>query len=314
MANSLNPLSVSQPVIRDPDGQVLVRIGLVLTLYFDDGFSASVRSRIGACLELFLSLCGPQLRWYLPPDAETWSQISPDALARVREWFESGTADYSWATSWRSGRTPLEAGEFQFNVLALEGKLPRLSFLQVILPINWLQTSLGPFPQVAWQFAQILRPFHGYGGLGFAAPSDIALRDAAQPEVYAMARRFPGIEVDRPVGHLFYLAEGIKGVNWLTILGEHWIATMGGVERLRALLDVRFVFHSYGGGLIIQAGDAPETGDVNQRLWPRAYAILARVLRPIRIRRHGSFDNAGEHRFTDETTMDWLSRFDTEPP
>jgi hypothetical protein len=295
---------------------VLTRVGLVLTLYyyFEAGFSGEVRDRVGKCLDLFLDFCGPHLRWYLPPDADTWQRIDSNSIRAFWQWLETGVPDYSWATSWRSGRTPLEAGEFQFNVLAREEDLPTLSFLQVGLPLHWLETSGGSFPQLALRFARTLQPYHGYGGFGFGEPSDITLRDAAQPEIYAMARRFPGIDVDRPVHHLFYLAKGIKGVNWLTVLGNHWVAAMGGAERLRALLDDRFLFHDYDGGLIVQAGPTPETGDINQRLWPDTYATLARVLRPIRIDQHGCFDNHGDHRFTSETTLDWLARFDAGPP
>ena len=314
MASGANPLPVRQPEIRGPDGQMLARISLLLTLYFDDGFSVAVRRRIGQCLQLFRSLCGAHLGWVVQPDAETWQAIDPGSVAAFEAWLETGVPDYSWATSWRSGRTPLEAGEFQFNVLAKDGTLPALNFLQLVLPMHWLDTRLGTFPRLALRFAEIMQPYHGYGGYGFGEPSDLALRDAAQPDIHAMAQRFPGVEVDRPVRHLPYLAVGIKGVNWLTVLGQHWVAAIGGEAHLRSLLDERFLFHRYDDGLIIQAGPAPQLGDVNQYLWPDAYTALSRVLRPIRISKHGSFDNYGEHRFTAETTLEWLGRLDAGPP
>jgi hypothetical protein len=314
MAIGANPLPARAPTISAPDGQMLARVSLVLTLYFDDGFSVAVRHRIGECLALFRRLCGAHLVWVVPPDAEQWQRIEPDTVAAFEAWLENGVPDYSWATSWRSGRTPLEAGEFQFNVLAKDGKLPTLNFLQLVLPMHWLETRIGTFPELAGKFAAILQPYHGYGGYGFGEPSDMSLRDAVQPDIYAMARRFPGIEVDRPVRHIQYLSDGIKGVNWLTVLSEHWVERVGGEARLRSLLDERFLFHRYDGGLIVQAGPRPQTGDTNQYLWPDAYATLARVLRPIRIRQHGSFDNHGQYRFTAETTQEWLARFDTDPP
>jgi len=89
---------------------------------------------------------------------------------------------------------------------------------------------------------------------------------------------------------------------------------MGGVERLRGLLSDAFIFHPYDGGLVIQAGPVPQTGDVNARNWPYLYAELARVLKPIRLTVHDSFDGGNPNRFTKESSLKWLNRFDEDPP
>ncbi len=289
-----------------------MRIALLLTLYFENGFDPLVRGRIGDCFEYFRSLCGARLRWVKLPDAVQWRKIDPVAFERFHEWLRTGVPKFDWATSWRSS-DKYTASEFQFNVLGDEGPPPKLSFLQIVLPLDWLNTPQGSFPQICLRLCEILKPYHGYGGLGFAEARDVGARDQAQPLIYSFARRFPGLEVDRPVFHIFYVRDGIKGVNWLTILSAHWVEAMGGLATLRTSLNESFVFHEYDQGVLIQAGPKPELGDRNQRLWPRLYPQLARVLKPIRITKHGSFDNRGNDRFTKETSQEWLARFDSDP-
>jgi hypothetical protein len=224
-----------------------------------------------------------------------------------------GVPDYSWQADWLGGRNPHEATEFALTALGEEGPLPKLSYLRIVLPFDPNASQFAKFAEICLRLCEILRPYHGYGGLGFAVSADMAVEDQAQPLVYAMARRFPGIEVDKPWWHGAFLSEGIKGVNWLTVLGGRWLEAMGGPERLRESLSEAFVFHPLERGLVIQAGPRPQAGDMNQRIWPSFYAELARLLKPIRVKDLGSFGSAGENRFTRETTTEWLNRFDKDP-
>ncbi len=123
--------------------------------------------------------------------------------------------------------------------------------------MNWLETPHGSFPNFVLRLCQILKPYHGYGGLGFAESSDIGIADKVQPLIYSLARRFPGLEVDRPLLHIRYVSKGIKGVNWLTILGPRWVDAMGGVTRLRESLSELFVFYEYDGSLHTSRTAAP---------------------------------------------------------
>jgi hypothetical protein len=309
-----NANAVAEPIaICDETGQVVLRVGLVLTLYFDNGFDLEIRRRIGECTDYFRSLGDGNVRWVVLPGAQGWNRVDRGTIESYHEWLRTGSADYSWYTSWRSGQNPHEASEYQFNILAKQGRSPTFSYLQVVLPMERLQMPWEAFPEVCLRFCTILLPHQGYGGYVFVESSDIGNADEIQPTVYAMASRFPGIEVDRPIKHIRYVDEGIKGVNWLTVLGPQWASKAGSASDLRSSLGAGYFVEEYDGSLLIQAGPQPEMGDVHQRLWPRFYPKLARLLKPIRITKHGSFDNAGENRFTKETSKEWLQRFDTDP-
>src|SRR6185369_11121261 len=104
--------------------------------------------------------------------------------------------------------------------------------------------------------------------------------------VRQIGERFPGLEVESAACHCNHLNTGIKGINWLTILGQRWIEAAGGLDYLRARLDDNFTFHQFEGGLMIQAGQKPQIGDVRANRWPKHYVTLAKVLKKIQIKEH----------------------------
>lgn len=143
------------------------------------------------------------------------------------------------------------------------------------------------------------------------------------PSIYELAQRFPGFEADFPIDHDIWLSKGreggragIKGVNWLTVLEDRWLAELGGAEEVTAhvtALDGRFIVHRFDGRLMIQAGDRPQLGDVERGAWPELYVKLAKYVKPIRITRHRPFGHAGSGpRFGNEKEEGeaWLRRFD----
>jgi Protein of unknown function (DUF3396) len=305
--------NINVPVFRDEQGKIFLRIGLTVTLYFHHGASAETRMRVGECLDLFLALVGKNVHFMTNRSGTRWQRLEDQRVVEFKKALHfTLSPPESWEFSCQGGANAHEASEFQFSVFG-DGAVDALSYLRVLLPMTWLRPPHGSFVDLVQQFCRILGPYHGYAGFGFIESSDIELEYYGEPMVYALSRRFPGIEVDRPLVHLMYLSDGIKGVNWLTILGPHWTQQMGGVSALRTALPGPFVFREFDGGVIIQAGPTPEMGDCNQQLWPKYYQQVAQLLKPIRTKRHGCFDHAGTHRFTDETTMEWLMRFDRDP-
>jgi hypothetical protein len=138
--------------------------------------------------------------------------------------------------------------------------------------------------------------------------------------VYQWAQRLPGLEVDEVTSHVNWLAEardggpGIKGVNWLTVLGDRFVAEVGGADKLErdlAALDRRFIVHRWDGGVMIQAGPRPELGDAQRDHWPELYVKLAKYLKPIRVTWHHAFQMGGPgERFDKARSEAWLRRFD----
>ena len=273
---------------------------------------ARLETHVAACLEMYLTVAHRHLHVMTTPDGNAWEQFDDRRADAFLEGLDQPAED-TWEMQWHGADSPDEASEFQFEVFAEDQVKARLSFLRFALPLGNLPESKGTFAALVRRSLPVAAPDQGYAGIGFLESPDPGVKTLAEPMVYALAQRFPGIEVDRPLIHLLYLSDGIKGVNWLTALGLRWVEAMGGAPVLRATLPKAFVFHPFDGGLLIQAGPAPQAGERNQKIWPVLYPDLARLLKPIRIKEHGCFDYYGPDRFTEETTMEWLNRFDRDP-
>jgi hypothetical protein len=300
------------PTFRDKDGNIFLAIGFQVTMYFDQGLASETRSRVAECLDAFLAVPGPSIRWITTPDGQDWQQFS-DKSARAARKSLSSPVDETWELQLTSSELPNEASEYQFDAFGQDQASGRLSYLRVSQPMGDVASTAPRFAELVQRISRILRPLQGYGGIAFLESNDPGVKSLGQPAVYSLAQRFPGIEVDRPIIHLRFLEHGIKGVNWLTVLGSRWIEAVGGTATLRAKLPSTYVFDTYEGGLIIRSGPEPQTGDRNQRIWPKVYSQLSRVLKPIRIKEHDNFDYDMPHRFTADTTIEWLNRFDHDP-
>ncbi len=107
--------------------------------------------------------------------------------------------------------------------------------------------------------------------------------------------------------------KSIKGVNWYTILGGHYIEKLGGKAAIRARPDRRGVqlLRLRGRRPRDPRDEAPELGPSCGRL-PPLYVAVNDVIRPVRttdIRSFGLGSNAGELRFNIRLTDQRQRRF-----
>jgi len=116
----------------------------------------------------------------------------------------------------------------------------------------------------------------------------------------------------------YYIAnrqeQALAPVNWLTILDDSLVAELGGLEALTSALGEGITIHQWDGGILIQAGDMPEIGDVNQGLWPRAYCQVNDATKALRFEDYPSSSVAlikvPKPLDAYEETLKWVRRFD----
>ena len=93
------------------------------------------------------------------------------------------------------------------------------------------------------------------------------------------------------------LRDGIKGVNWLTLLGPRYIEKLGGMAALKQQLQLPDVSvqETDNGRLMVQAGVLPDVG-AQEDGHPPAYVAVNRVLKSVRVphpdQLHTSMDDA----------------------
>jgi hypothetical protein len=296
--------------VADEEGRIVVQMTLLCTLYFEGAGSPEVRERVAACFDEYESVCGEHLRWIKHPKSLRLFPVGTSKVPSPREWLQKLGEGSGWELMFHGGEDPDEASSFKVRALGSPDAEGDLSYFQASLPVNWYAKNSGGFPTLVSKFCELLRPLSGYGGIGIVQSANRILESEFEPQVYTLAERFPGLEVDYPNSHILYLRDGIKGVNWLTFLGGEWLAKLGGLPALKKQAGEDFTYYETGGGVLIQAGERPQMGDSERDSVPSSYVRLAAALRPIRVKQIGSFHHFGPGRYDDESTARWLARFD----
>lgn len=286
-------------------GKPLLCLAFYVTLYFEDG---QLRDKRQICVDLFeeyVKMCDEPLRWATDPERHTWKRFSPDLAPSA--WLVDQQTQV-WQYYYHAGQTHDACVPWRVQAFGYPLSAPghKLSFVNAVLPVTWFaEHASTDAPTLVEHWCRTLKPLHGSAGIGILTSPDTRKEAEMAPHVRALARRFPGLEVDYPASHILYLRDGIKGVNWLTCLGDRWLEKLGGAAGLREKLGEEFILHEYPGGVLIQAGDAPQIGDVNHQIDVDRYRALSRVLAPVRARGHAPLRG-----FDQESTDAWFGRFD----
>ncbi|QGZ64580.1 type VI immunity family protein [Paraburkholderia acidisoli] len=185
-----------------------------------------------------------------------------------------------------------------------------LSWLKFTLPMQHVETAEGTAQYEGFLrfVCERLVVRGGYGGFAPALPYRYHPHTLHER---ALAERFSGLEIDSgshtlserydPVSYegesrddltavYDHLHPGakvgrwgfIKGVNWYTLLGDLFVARLGGETALRRALERPDVLiERVGSCLLIRAGDVPRLGAPEEGL-PEPYVFVNRVLRVLR--------------------------------
>ena len=300
-------------VARDENGVVGVSSALLCTLYLRQDFEPERRRAIREVIRRYVDLAKGGLRWLMPTangarriDASTVADALDANLASIED------SDESWELHLHGGEQAEAASDFGVRVLLRarwEEEPPHnhLSYVSFRFPLLWFADRKPGFPSFVLGACEQLEPVHGYGGIGLITAADRFLASHFTGMVAALGDRFPGLEIDYPISHLIWVRAGIKGVNWLTILGDGEIARFGGLDALKAALPSTATLHTYSGGVMIQASPMPQIGDRNRQVDVEDYRKVAVALKPIRISTHSGVGGGG---FDRERFERWLARFD----
>src|SRR5690554_1746950 len=305
-------------------GFVAVRLGLMCSLYIRDAHDPDVRLRLAQCADQYQVLFGEHLKLYKKPDGTSRPKPYPKRCINLSEYVaknDSPDKDYS----------AIFYGDEDYHVAAAHGLRSFVSsdtpspirdkpaYFSAVMPFSWLKDKGGEqaFQKLVHEWCQILRPFHGYAGIGAIQSMDMMEKKRTSYLVYPLARRFPGLEVDDPgviSNRMWNRGQGlkIKGVNWLTALDNQCLEELDGREEVLSQLDSTFVIYEYDGGVLIQAGLTPQLGDLNTQHVPHSYRILSNIVKPLRMTfpdGHSLIQPRLEASNT-EITNEWLARFD----
>lgn len=271
------------------------------TLYFQGSHTPRVREAICRCFDLYEAVARDHLAWLwreestAGPDKLVYAKAKSmrDMLARMDANDHVGFA-YTGAhaaSPWLFRVSGLRAWEAAMGDNGLDT-------LQFSMPGNEVLRHPARFQHLFVECARLLAAQHGHGGYAL----NVALAShAAREEATTLAGLDAGNAIVIASRHRIGILDHIKTVGWLTAINTRMVAAVGGLPALRSALPRDwFAKYSYGSGIVIQAGPAPETAPVDVDAQPAIYVLPNRLLAPLRVPQLGS-GAAAEH---------WLRRFD----
>jgi len=293
--------------------RILLQIGLVITLYIEEAHTPEKREGLIQCFDDYWSLCGLELHQAsVPHVSNRWINLDKKKLPPVRNWVNELSENHPWSITCTGSENTADASAFNMEILCSAAWEKDLSYVTATLPFVWFSNNEGSLPELLLKWCEWTSAYHGYAGIGIIPSLESNYAKKAEPMIYELAKRFPGLEVDNPVSHLLYLKDGIKGVNWLTVLGTKFLEKIGGRGYLKNQLTTEFELLDYKDGLVIKAGLQPQFGDIENNNIPEHYRTISRLLKPIRVEYPVAIQHGHQNQPTldKEGTKEWFARFD----
>jgi hypothetical protein len=296
----------------DTDG-VIMTVGFVGSFYFWGGHTVAKRLALAECFDAYKEAYGARLEWARDPDSWDAVKLSKNALPALRDYIKPLDEDdcIEWYES--SGNNPDEVGEYVVSCLTERGwQENHISCFQFQVPLahvfdaeKWVVLK-----NLLTRCAERLVPFHGVAGLSAVT---IEQGEDWEPEALDLTTRYRALYVEDMVADLPHAPDGLKGVNWITFVGDLLTERLGGPEAFAAYCQ-RFNVQPerHANGFMIRAGATPQLGPVDEPP-PEAYVRANAAIRPLRNGKYGSMGSGsidGELRFNRCTSDLWIRRFD----
>jgi hypothetical protein len=329
------PFGVYEPAYQKGiTGAALAVRGVV---YFRDGHTPAVRAALVKCYEQYRATIdeyfhalqvaagekpsndGP-LRWFY---SEGEQPMPLDKAPGLDALAKTVPADEAMVVQVTSADHKLATGFYEFAVFTIsdwQAKLKRgMDVLDFTVPRAFLEQRPGVFQALFTAICEALPIVHGHAGFAVNVPP--MGRDPNEASEYFFARRYgPGIDVGDPMGvGTVDLVGKIKTVDWIVALDADLVRAAGD-ESSWTLPPDWFVRQPLGqGGMILQAGAAPQSGisagPGKSPEPPATYVLLNLALRAIiaekmDIIQSGTLDSTAPLLNTNVASEAWLRRFD----
>lgn len=204
------------------------------------------------------------------------------------------------------------------------GHDPRRSWLSTVvvsMPPSTVIQDTDAYVHRVHDWAARLRP--QYGTAGFALVDELGMAHHRFGAAWPWLQRYPGLDVEpftmQPKPGL------LVTVNWLTVLGDDVLKTLGGPTSVRQRLQDAALARGvapanllpYDGGLLIVSGPLSGFGDRTTNDIPASLRAVNAALRPARFEDYPERPgvhllDAPRHLNRQQATLEWIRRFDDE--
>jgi hypothetical protein len=279
------------------DGIPLIELKQGIVLYLEQPPSPS-KARL--VYDLYLKHCGDRINVYrstsLSAPLKKWSRnaqytFENHELPNLRQ------RDH-WGYMFSDNQTT-DSYMFMFHGYRPHSEAGTASFYR--FDFDW-QVDLQFFIDFVQELISLVPCLSGFGG--YYLQGRPAYKTESFNRIYALARRYWGIEAHNLDVSVNYLMEGYKCVNWLTIIGEKF--RQSHPKAIENAQNCAFAYHETQYATLFQAQDTISFGDRNRKEVLYGYEALAKALLPIQITHHAPF---GGELWNEDNTIAWIRRF-----
>ena len=315
MITSRLPRQLAEPFV--VSGKVACKVMLDLTAYL----KGPSESELDYLFDLYGHTCPrDRLLRYKISEFEYWPMVANPVLTKsgrlasalvkyphlepVRQRIREGRAFE--IKFWDGREIDDQQGSWSFNCQRIHLRSSGLhAFVRVLFPLEFGYEMLR---NLACSVAESVELYSGHGGLTFVY--NPWLKAPAFNHIYAQARRFWGIDVEDLNATLPLMKNAIKGISWITILGERLKSDCGTAVNVgRSCTSIpSVVVDHHKHSCVITVGSQPVVGDRNRPDGTLdAYYAVACELKPWFLKNHPDF--YGELFVNNGNTLGWIRRF-----
>ncbi|CRY56883.1 Uncharacterized protein conserved in bacteria [Yersinia intermedia] len=301
--------------VKYQDGRPAINLGLIITVFFKNGHTPEIRSKMVECMDRFYSEFKPYLKKTLTPK---WVGITDKNYQKKRQSILDSSPEETF--SWYLGGTETDFTAPDYEILIMGKRIFHndndRSVIKLVFPLSLLKELDGKERYQDWLMwlCDTFSVESGYAGLSFILPYSF---ERMFPYEFALAQRFSGVMVDS-IGTLegSGAAISLKGACWYTILGDPWLEKLGGIEKLKHSLanTPEISLLPYNSGIILKAGQLPPSlGEIKTEGLPPLLVKVNQLIQPVRFNESRSLHFYSEYenlQFDKESTMKWYRRFD----
>jgi hypothetical protein len=289
------------------DGFIYLVLCLDITLYWT-GPLLKHKKEILNFYNRGMEIIGKDLKFYCTETMRRYREITAETMDLLPFWLTEPNARRDVYVLRMSGAlNKEETSDRAFFFRANEVK--KRGALRLVLPTSFIQSSSDTLRELTRELACNFDFASGHAGYSFNLSDDITLGFYAHSELYRLGMRYPGIDIPSLTTSIFVINDGIKCINWLTLVGKRHLDRLGSIPDLSKMLGDQVLIEEFPHGVMFQAGSAPEIGDVNRHKILPLYHKVGSVLSIVRATEHPPFIFRGK--LADEdATQEWLSRFD----
>ncbi len=277
-------MTVQQPVAfgdldLSVDGLKLATVTFGLNLYTDRSFYDCTDAVLES-LRLFVEQSSLEpLRHYATETMREHKPVTKRALGMLPSWLNPGAKQKHYISlDLKSGENYQDAPDFKYEVFC-EPASEQANILSMALPAVWAIQKRDEMLGLVLRLADIF-PFRS-GIAGYSYEVSRYNKKKSEKHAWTLSMRHPGIDIVRiPVDAKAAGGEALRGVGWLTLVGEQLVKQLGGVRKLRSELSEEIDLVETRHGSIIRAGASPAIGDIDRDETLPLYREVYRVLAP----------------------------------